>query len=173
MSYLKNLLVSIDQLGNTLAGGNPDNTISSRVGYYNHLEDTTWYWQIFEKIVDFTFYPIDGPHHCHEAYHNDAGEEFDEGTKNWAIALLAILIIGSCAIISVVLYVLYIFGVVSPKNINRYKNIEQRLLRVKGKLHGAFFELEEHDIEADDQLKDLANATIAIANNISIKINET
>lgn len=30
--YLKNILVSIDQLANTLIGGDPDETISSRAG---------------------------------------------------------------------------------------------------------------------------------------------
>lgn len=33
--YFSNFFVAIDQLGNTVAGGNPDNTISARVGYYN------------------------------------------------------------------------------------------------------------------------------------------
>lgn len=30
--YLWNLLISLDQFGNTLAGGSPDETISSRAG---------------------------------------------------------------------------------------------------------------------------------------------
>ena len=34
--YIGNAFVSIDQFGKSLAGGNPDNTISARVGYYNH-----------------------------------------------------------------------------------------------------------------------------------------
>lgn len=167
-----NFFVSIDQLGNAIAGGNPDNTISSRIGHYNHQKDTTWYWSIFEKIVDFTFYPIDGPNHCHEAFHNDAGEEFDNGTKNWAIALLAVLIIGSCAITGIVLYLLLLFSVVSPKNINRYNNIQKRLVSVNGKLNGTFYELEEHELEADEPLKILAANTITIANKVSDKISE-
>ena len=32
MRYLFNVLIGLDQFGNTLAGGNPDETISSRVG---------------------------------------------------------------------------------------------------------------------------------------------
>lgn len=32
MSYIKNILIGIDQLGNTLIGGAPDETISSRFG---------------------------------------------------------------------------------------------------------------------------------------------
>ena len=97
MSYLSNFFVSIDQLGNVLAGGNPDNTISSRVGYYNkhniQAEKAPLQWRIFETIINFTFYPIDGVDHCHEAFHNDAGEEFDKNTKNILVAILASVII--------------------------------------------------------------------------------
>lgn len=32
MSYIKNILIAIDQLGNTLIGGSADETISSRFG---------------------------------------------------------------------------------------------------------------------------------------------
>ena len=83
MIYLKNIFVSVDQFGNVLAGGNPDNTISARIGYYTPHDSTDkktrWYWLIFRDIVNFTFRPIDGKEHCHEAYHNDAGESYDEG----------------------------------------------------------------------------------------------
>lgn len=34
LKYLKNILISLDQFLNTLAGGDPDETISSRVGKY-------------------------------------------------------------------------------------------------------------------------------------------
>jgi len=32
MPYAFNILIAIDQLGNAIADGNPDNTISARVG---------------------------------------------------------------------------------------------------------------------------------------------
>lgn len=32
MSYLKNVIIALDQLVNALTGGNPDETISSRIG---------------------------------------------------------------------------------------------------------------------------------------------
>lgn len=96
MKYILHLLISIDQLGNVIAGGNPDNTISARVGFYNHHypddQKVTFFYKAFEWIINTTFWPIDGPNHCHEAYHNDAGEFFDTGTKDWAVALLSILI---------------------------------------------------------------------------------
>ena len=34
--YIWNLLISIDQLGNTILGGDPDETISSRTGKLMH-----------------------------------------------------------------------------------------------------------------------------------------
>jgi len=176
MAYLSNFFVSIDQLGNTIAGGNPDNTISSRVGFYNQHnksgEIAPWQWRVFEKIINFTFYPIDGKEHCHEAYHNDAGEAFDLHTKNIIVAILAaIIIIPSCILIASLLYTLYLFKIVSPKQINRNHNIKMRLSLSKAKLEGALHELNEHRVIVDDELKACAFDTIESAKNVSEKIN--
>ncbi len=176
MSYLGNFFVSIDQLGNVIANGNPDNTISSRVGFYNKHnksgQKAPWQWQAFEKIINFTFYPIDGEEHCHEAYHNDAGELFDMHTKNIIVAILAgIIIIPSCFLISVLLYALYLFGFVSPKKIDRNENIKKRLYLSKAKLEGTLHELNEHKVEVDEELKTCALETIESAKNVSEKIN--
>ncbi len=176
MSYLSNFFVSIDQLGNVLAGGNPDNTISSRVGYYNKhkhaSEKAPLQWRIFEKIINFTFYPIDGEDHCHEAFHNDAGEEFDSNTKNILVAILAsIIIIPSCLVISILLYTLYLFGIVSPKHIDRNKNIKKRLNLAQAKLDGTLHELNEHKVNIDDALKEDALKTIESAQDVYDKIN--
>lgn len=175
MSYLGNFFVSIDQLGNVLAGGNPDNTISSRVGYYNRHHKTgkkaPWQWRVFEKIINFTFWPIDGPNHCHEAFHNDAGEDFDPNTNNILVAILAaIIIVPSTLFISILLYLLYFLGIVSPKYIDRNKNIKDRLRCAKAKLDGTLHELNEHKIEVDDALKICALKTIESAKYVSEKI---
>ena len=64
-SYILRVLISIDQLGNTIAGGHPDVTISARTGYFANVEKTglrVW-WRCMEKIIDFSFRPIDGPRH--------------------------------------------------------------------------------------------------------------
>jgi hypothetical protein len=59
--YLFNILVSIDQFGNTLAGGAPDETISSRLG-----RNYRGSW--FEKLVDWGAYQITGKKdHCEDA----------------------------------------------------------------------------------------------------------
>lgn len=162
MSYLINFFISIDQLGNVIAGGNPDNTISSRVGYYTRYHESDknpWHWKIFEAIIDFTFYPIDGPEHCHQAYHSDAGEVFDENTSDILIAVLALLIIPSCLLISLILYPLLFLGVVSPKNIDRNKNMIQRLETVEAKLNGTLHELNEYAVDVDEKLKEQLEKT--------------
>lgn len=74
--YLKNLLISIDQLINTVFGGDPDMTISARLGrnYKNTL---------LEKLVDWMFSWQNHPQgHCENA---DEWEK-DEG-KDAVIAL--------------------------------------------------------------------------------------
>ena len=177
MSYLGNFFVWIDQLGNVIAGGNPDNTISSRVGYYNQHytseEKTPWQWRFFERIINFTFRPIDGENHCHEAFHNDAGEDFDKNTKNILVAILAaVIIIPSCVLICVLLYLLYAIGIVSPKNIERNENIQKRLKSANTKLEGTLYELNEHKVIVNDELKIASQKTIILANKISEKINE-
>lgn len=51
MAYLKNILVSIDQLINTLLGGKPDETLSSRA---YKLRDEGIYWPSI--IIDKLFF---------------------------------------------------------------------------------------------------------------------
>lgn len=162
MKYIANLFVSIDQLGNVLAGGNPDNTISSRIGYYTRNSDENqipFQWRLFRNIIDFTFYPVDGENHCKEAYLNDAGEKFDEGTSDIAVAALALFIIPSCVIIGVILYTLYLFRIVSPRQINRSQNVKNRLVIAEAKLNGALTELNNHKVEVDQELDDVLDKT--------------
>ncbi|XOV66341.1 MAG: hypothetical protein ACFHU9_12000 [Fluviicola sp.] len=162
MSYFRDVLISIDQLGNTFAGGNPDNTISSRIGYHMHKpknERSTlfYFWSAMCWIVDSTFYPVDGPEHCHNAFHNDAGERFDDHTKDWAVVVVCLIILVTCIPISIVLYSLWLFGVVSPKTIKRAEIINERLEIIGQKMHGICHEIDEFPIsdpENIDKLKD-------------------
>ena len=171
MSYFSNLFVAIDQLLNTVAGGNPDNTISARIGYYNfdksQIGNTKWYWKWFMKIVDTTFSPIDGKGHCDEAYHNDAGESFDKKTKNWAIGILMIIIIPTCTVIGVILHILKIIGLVKPKTIDRYQNITFRIEGVQRKVKGCIFEIQHHGVISDEKLKLLSKNTIVIVTKLN------
>jgi hypothetical protein len=64
--YLFNLLISVDQLVNAVFGGDPDETISSRLGrnYPN-----TW----FAKFVDVLFFWQ--TNHTKEAIESDEGKD--------------------------------------------------------------------------------------------------
>ncbi|WP_422089851.1 hypothetical protein [Tenacibaculum ovolyticum] len=174
MNFLTNFFIAIDQLGNVIAGGNPDNTISSRVGYYTERyyesSNIPLRWRIFRNIINFSFYPIDGENHCKEAYFNDAGEEFDEGTSDIAVSILAILIIVSCIFIIILFYSLYALGVVSPKDIDRTANIKQRLQIAEAKLKGVYSELNEHHIQVDEELDEIIEDTETTLKEISKKI---
>lgn len=174
MSFINNLLVSLDQLGNVLAGGNPDNTISARVGYYTEEyykpNEIPFQWKFLRSIIDFSFYPVDGAKHCKESYFNDAGEEFDKGTSDFAIAILAILIITSCIIIATLLYLLYAFNIVSPKKINRTENIKKRLQLSEAKLKGVYSELNQYQVEVDEELDEIIDKTENTLEEIVAKI---
>jgi len=174
MNFLTNFFIAIDQLGNVIAGGNPDNTISSRVGYYTerYYESAKipLRWRVFRNIINFSFYPIDGKNHCKEAYFNDAGEEFDEGTSDIAVSILAILIIVSCLFIVILFYGLYAIGIVSPKNIDRTENLKQRLQIAEAKLKGVYSELNEYQVEVDEELDGIIEETQTTLKEISKKI---
>lgn len=62
-NYLFNILISIDQFGNTLLGGNPDETISSRCG---KIISTCFLCRFFCWIAN----KID-PNHCQNSIEED------------------------------------------------------------------------------------------------------
>ena len=69
--YIKNILISIDQLVNTLFGGDPDMTISARLGR-NYRG--TW----MERFVDWMFSWQNRPDgHCENAdwWESDEGKD--------------------------------------------------------------------------------------------------
>ncbi len=103
MSWLGNVLVAIDQLGNALAGGRPDTTISARTGFHaeNSSHVTRYYWLMMQSFIDFAFLPIDGPNHCRKAYLRDKAGYYLEGS-DFMRSLLGVFIIVSCAFISIV-----------------------------------------------------------------------
>ncbi len=102
MPYWFSLLVAIDQLGNTIAAGNPDNTISARVGYFAsnaHKNKLKKYWRTLEHIIDFTFEPIQGPHHCYNAWQAEADEVDTQGSY-FARVILGFFVAVGCVVIS-------------------------------------------------------------------------
>jgi len=113
-SYILRLLIAIDQLGNTIAGGYPDITISARTGYFANVEKTRLrlWWLCMERIIDFAFLPVDGPRHCYNAYKSD--EESGKHTEGSDIgrALLGAFIVLACIPIAIItrLWVLLVPG---------------------------------------------------------------
>lgn len=105
LPYWFNVLVAVDQLGNAIADGNPDNTISARVGYFASAEYKSklkLYWKTLEWIIDFTFEPVQGPGHCHHAWQAEA-DETDTPGSYIARVILGIFVAAGCLIISLFL----------------------------------------------------------------------
>lgn len=60
--YFKNILISLDQFLNTLCGGDPDETVSSRLGkYYKDF----WLYDVLDDIEK---------NHCETSIENDEGD---------------------------------------------------------------------------------------------------
>lgn len=107
MEWILKILTGIDQLGNAIAGGNPDALISARVGYFANKEKTKFhvYWQFLERVIDYSFLPVDGPRHCLRKYLKDKDNKFKHGS-DFAKALLGIIIIFSCIFIAIFLRII-------------------------------------------------------------------
>lgn len=65
MNYIWRLLISIDQFFNTLFGGDPDETISSRAG--KKKDEKKW-----AKVLCYALDKIDH-NHCEESIEKDEG----------------------------------------------------------------------------------------------------
>lgn len=97
MTWGRNVLTSIDCLGNALSGGRWDITISARVGWLAYIRKTKL-GKFLKVVVDFTFYPIDGYGHCYWAYVGMKDRQPTEGRVSARIAL-AIITTAGCIII--------------------------------------------------------------------------
>lgn len=64
MGYFQRNLIALDQSANTLLGGFPDETLSARCG----RKIKTQPFKALAKVIDFIFYPFQGPNHCVNAY---------------------------------------------------------------------------------------------------------
>lgn len=69
--YAYNLLISIDQLANTLLGGSPDTTISGRC--YRHRDH--WAAALAVRFIDFLF-SWHEQEHCRKSY--EPGDRHEE-----------------------------------------------------------------------------------------------
>lgn len=105
LPYWFNVLVAVDQLGNAIADGNPDNTISARVGYFASAGCKCRlkpYWKTLERIIDATFEPVQGPGHCYNAWLAEADEADTQGSYI-ARVILGVFVAAGCLVISLFL----------------------------------------------------------------------
>jgi hypothetical protein len=68
--WAMNVLISIDQLGNTLAGGDPDETISSRLGKRKRAGTLTWFGRGLDRFLGWL-----DPGHSIDAIEDDEGKD--------------------------------------------------------------------------------------------------
>ena len=78
IEYLFSVLVAVDQLANAMTGGNPDMTISARIGQFSQRSA---YWRNLERLVDWAFLPVEGPNHCWRAMVSEVGRTDRQGSK--------------------------------------------------------------------------------------------
>jgi len=64
-TYLWHLAIAVDQAANAILLGEPDETISARLGRWAQLQDRGWRWRIARSLCG-TLDLID-PHHCEKA----------------------------------------------------------------------------------------------------------
>lgn len=126
--WFMNILVALDQLGNALSRGNPDNTISARIGYFNYGANffDSSYWKVIEKIVNFTFKPIDGIDHCKMAYYSDMDEEF-VNVDYISDILLFFFVLGPCIPLIPIIWVVSL--IIPSAKTKYYINGEQKSLK--------------------------------------------
>ena len=75
--YLKQVLIALDQLFNTLAGGWADETFSARCWRLHHRQP----WRVLRWLIDRLFW-FD-PAHCFTSYVVEAnGGHMPEGVRN-------------------------------------------------------------------------------------------
>ena len=88
------VFIGLDQLGNALAGGHPDVTISARLGYL-YSRDRRWFSAVM-RMVDWSFYPVDGYYHCFSSYRTliaDGEREKARRGNDVGLALLTLFVV--------------------------------------------------------------------------------
>jgi hypothetical protein len=112
VSYLFNLLVAVDQLFNVLAGGNPDVTISGRIGWHCKNSESV-FWHTLRMVVDNTFAPLDGEQHCYTTLLEDSDVD-TLSTNVFGKIGVSIFVVVGCAVLFIPVRVLYIINRLRP-----------------------------------------------------------
>ncbi len=87
------MFIGLDQLGNALTGGHPDVTVSARVGYLATLKERGWF-MFMERLIDFAFWPVDGPNHCVASWAHQRDVDIAKKVRRGNDAGLALLTAG-------------------------------------------------------------------------------
>jgi len=74
--YIWNILIAIDQLGNALLNGHPDETISSRLGKKRIMNKEKWHHRLISKALN----RLD-KRHVEKAIERDRGKNVDDYIK--------------------------------------------------------------------------------------------
>lgn len=72
-SWIWGVLIALDQLGNALLAGHPDETISSRVGKRVVSGTARWHEKLLARVLNW----ID-PNHVQDAIEHDEGRDLDD-----------------------------------------------------------------------------------------------
>lgn len=65
--YVWHILIALDQSLNTICGGYPDETFSSRV--HRKAEAGQWFWKALRFMINSLFFWQ--PNHCQESYQSE------------------------------------------------------------------------------------------------------
>lgn len=108
--WFHSVLLAVDQLGNALAGGYHDSTISARVGYNARHGNaiTRNYWRLLEWMINFSFEPLDGPDHCYQSYLAGKRPHYRHGSDLMR-AILGLLILVMAIPIAIVTRLMALF----------------------------------------------------------------
>lgn len=104
--YWLNVGISLDKLGNSISAGSNKVTISGRTGKYSYTDEPYKpLWKLQESVINFAFYPVDGPNHCLEAYKKEKhlSKEMREGNKLARGVMFWLIVLPSCLVIGVAL----------------------------------------------------------------------
>ncbi|MFT5930414.1 MAG: hypothetical protein ACI9GE_000601 [Oceanospirillaceae bacterium] len=98
--WFYSVLIAIDQLGNALAGGYADSTISARVGYNarHSTPATKNYWRLLEWVIDYSFLPLDGPDHCYQVYLAGNNTYYRDGSDLMRVVLSTLILFNAMPI---------------------------------------------------------------------------
>lgn len=105
MKYIKQVLTAIDQLGNALAGGNADMTISARVGHHAASPGYAWPWVLLETIINWAFEPVDGENHCIKALSRECSQNVNPPTAFGFYAVTFLVLLFTPAIGAVIRFI--------------------------------------------------------------------